>query len=129
MALTFYFYEALGRQYDALLQQGGGGAAPGAARSLVCGGLGGGLAKLLTYPLDTVKKRMQVHPALYPSTARALLRIARSAEGPGGLFKGLAPALGKAAASSALGFGCYEGAARGLRWLALPLLVEAQREE
>jgi hypothetical protein len=118
MALTFYFYEAL--------QEALAGALPPAlapARSLLAGGLGGGAAKLLTYPLDTVKKRMQVLPERYPSALRALRAIAGSAEGPAGLFKGLAPALAKAAASSALGFGCYEGVGGALAWAAVPGLA------
>jgi hypothetical protein len=118
MALTFYFYEAL--------QEALAGALPPAlapARSLLAGGLGGGAAKLLTYPLDTVKKRMQVLPERYPSALRALRTIAGSAEGPAGLFKGLAPALAKAAASSALGFGCYEGVGGALAWAAVPGLA------
>jgi hypothetical protein len=49
--------------------------------------------------------------------------IAGSAEGPAGLFKGLAPALAKAAASSALGFGCYEGVGGALAWAAVPGLA------
>ena len=120
MALTFYFYEAL--------QEALGGALPlppalAPARSLLAGGLAGGAAKLLTYPLDTVKKRMQVLPERYPSALRALRAIAGSAEGPRGLFKGLAPALAKAAASSALGFGCYEGVGGALAWAAVPGLA------
>jgi hypothetical protein len=122
MALTFYFYEALGQSFDALLPS----PPPhlGALRSLVCGGLGGGLAKLLTYPLDTVKKRMQVMPHQYPGAWRALEGIALGPEGFRGLFKGLSPALLKAVASSALGFATYDATAQVLFLVGHPLAKE-----
>ena len=133
MALTFFFYEGLSRRFDEALQASSSSSSSSSspsplllhatAKSLVCGGLGGGLAKLLTYPLDTVKKRMQVLPLQYPSTARALLSIASSSEGPRGLFKGLQPALLKAVAGNALGFACFEGAGAALVLLGHPLLV------
>jgi solute carrier family 25 thiamine pyrophosphate transporter 19 len=98
-------------------------------KELLCGGLSGSAVKLALYPLDTVKRRLQVaglqRPATlgpplppYASAASALLSIGRQ-EGwaAAGLYKGAAPALLKSGASAALtfwGMAVFSAAARAL---------------
>lgn len=139
-ALTFGFYEALGRAWDGVLagtsDSGGGvngGLAAASSKALVCGSVGGGLAKLAVYPLDTVKKRMQVearggarqHHAAPPlsTTLSTFVGIVRGEGGVGALFRGLTPSLAKAMASSGLAFTFYEGACWGLVGLGHPWVV------
>lgn len=134
MALTFAFYDALGTAWDTVAAHAlpppsdtSGGAQPssptalGGARALACGALGGTLAKLAVYPLDTVKKRAQVRgmarPAqlgaplpAYASSAHALAHIARSEGVLRGWYKGTAPSLLKAGASAGLTFWTKEAA-------------------
>jgi len=52
------------------------------------GAVAGLLAQSATYPLDVVRRRMQVDPKNYPNELSALRKII-AAEGLGGLFKGL----------------------------------------
>jgi len=85
--------------------------------SLSCGGLAGVCAKLLVYPLDTVKKRLQISgwtgrqglgdTYRYQGAVNCLGTILKI-EGVRGLFKGLSPALLKSAASSSVHFWLYE---------------------
>lgn len=89
------------------------------ARSLACGALAGVLGKLAVYPLDTVKRRMQVQgmarsaaygaPTAYAGTLDALATIAREEGVIGGWYKGTVPALLKSAVSVAVTFWAYEG--------------------
>jgi len=55
---------------------------------LGAGALAGLLAQSLTYPLDIIRRRMQVSPSLYRNEVDAIRRIWRS-EGPSAFFKGL----------------------------------------
>jgi solute carrier family 25 thiamine pyrophosphate transporter 19 len=87
------------------------------------GATAGVLAKVATFPLDTVKKRQQigalpsavgaVAQPRYAGVADALRRIV-AAEGGAALFRGLSPALMKAALSSALIFSFYDFAAAAI---------------
>lgn len=71
----------------------------------LCGGLAGGLSKMIVYPLDTVKRRMQIQvltdtvnsAQTIPKFATAFqcFRSTLAAEGIKGLYKGLGPTLGK----------------------------------
>jgi hypothetical protein len=89
------------------------------ARSLACGALAGVVGKLAVYPLDTVKRRLQVQgmarshaygaPAHYAGTLDALVTIAREEGVVGGWYKGTTPALLKSAVSVAVTFWAYEG--------------------
>ena len=110
-------------------------------RSLLAGGAAGVLGKLAVYPLDTVKRRLQVQgmrgsgggsggggggswgagpPRDYAGTLDALARIARE-EGPlAGWYRGTLPAVLKSAVSVAVTFWAYERCQGGLRaqgWL------------
>ncbi|XP_053850780.1 mitochondrial thiamine pyrophosphate carrier isoform X3 [Vidua macroura] len=87
-------------------------------KNLVCGSCAGVVSKSLTYPLDVVKKRLQVggfeharaafgQVRTYGGFLDCMRQIMRE-EGPGGFFKGLSPSLLKAAFSSGLIFFWYE---------------------
>ena len=115
---------------------------PSALRSLAAGALAGTLGKLVVFPLDVVKRRMQAQTqrrdarygearAPYTGTLDALRSIARE-EGAQGLFKGLAPSLLKAGAAAALTFLVYETAASRLRrveWFSAPAAAKEVVEE
>jgi len=85
--------------------------------SLLCGGLAGLCSKSCVYPLDTVKKRLQISgwegrqglgtTPIYQGTIHCLKDIVRR-EGGKGLYKGISPALLKAAVASSLNFWLYE---------------------
>lgn len=79
---------------------------------LAFGGIAGATAQLVTYPLDVVRRRMQMkgtmeHMFPYDSTRHALVTIVRT-EGAHGLYKGLLPNLLKVAPSVAIAFVTYE---------------------
>ncbi|KFQ30491.1 Mitochondrial thiamine pyrophosphate carrier, partial [Merops nubicus] len=90
----------------------------GNIKNLVCGSCAGIISKTLTYPLDLLKKRLQVGGferarAAFGQvrTYKGLLDCIRQImleEGPGGFFKGLSPSLLKAAVSTGLVFFWYE---------------------
>eukprot|EP00913_Durusdinium_trenchii_P011389 g10699.t1 len=56
---------------------------------LFCGACAGIFAQSTTYPLDIIRRRMQVHPGLYRNELHALRAIYRSEGLVGGLFKGV----------------------------------------
>ncbi|RWS32007.1 mitochondrial thiamine pyrophosphate carrier-like protein [Leptotrombidium deliense] len=91
---------------------------PTAIQSLICGGIAGVTAKVIVYPLDLVKKRMQVQgfnnarqsfgkTVNYSGLFDCLIKVVKM-ESFLGLYKGLYPSLIKAGASSALNFAVYE---------------------
>jgi hypothetical protein len=93
--------------------------------SLLAGGIAGTAGKLATYPLDTVKKRLQVAGMArapvygaaivpYAGTLDALRRIAAEEGVLRGWYKGTAPSLVKAGGGAALMFWSYDAAARAL---------------
>lgn len=94
-------------------------------KSLICGGIGGTAGKLAVYPLDTVKKRLQVQGMVrdarygamrsYDGIWHALVTIAREEGVVRGWYKGTAPSVIKAAAAAGLTFWSYESAASWLR--------------
>jgi len=55
----------------------------------VTGATAGIVAQASTYPLDVVRRRMQVDPASYPSMMVTILRVFREEGIVGGLYKGL----------------------------------------
>ncbi|KAI1232362.1 hypothetical protein IHE44_0006818 [Lamprotornis superbus] len=114
--LQFFFYN--------ILQQFSKWVIPAEAKygasikDLLCGSCAGVVSKSLTYPLDVVKKRLQVggfeharaafgQVRTYGGFLDCMRQIMRE-EGPGGFFKGLSPSLLKAAFSSGLIFFWYE---------------------
>lgn len=91
---------------------------PGNLESLICGSVAGVLSKILIYPLDVSKKRLQVQgfeaarrgfgiTRSYSGLLACLLQVGRE-EGLRGLYKGLSPGLLKAAATAGLHFSIYE---------------------
>ncbi|XP_041473870.1 mitochondrial thiamine pyrophosphate carrier-like [Lytechinus variegatus] len=94
-------------------------------QSLLCGGLAGVCAKSGVYPLDVIKKRLQVQGfeearrpfgrvTHYSGFLHCTTTIAKQ-EGMRGLFKGLSPSLLKAFFSVGLNFAAYE---KCCQWLA-----------
>lgn len=87
-------------------------------KNLLCGGGAGAISKVLTYPLDLFKKRMQVRGFEHARSTfgqvrryKGLLDCARQMlqeEGAQGLYKGLTPSMLKAALSTGLTFFWYE---------------------
>uniref|UniRef100_A0A7N5JFW7 Solute carrier family 25 member 19 n=1 Tax=Ailuropoda melanoleuca TaxID=9646 RepID=A0A7N5JFW7_AILME len=87
-------------------------------KNLLCGSGAGVISKTLTYPLDLLKKRLQVGGferarATFGQVRsyRGLLHCAQQVlreEGPTGFFKGLSPSLLKAALSTGFVFFWYE---------------------
>ncbi|XP_054134614.1 mitochondrial thiamine pyrophosphate carrier [Melozone crissalis] len=114
--LQFFFYNIL-QQFSkwAIPAEAKNGAG---VRNLVCGSCAGVLSKSLTYPLDLVKKRLQVGGFEHARAAFGQVRTyggfldcvrqMMREEGPGGFFKGLSPSLLKAAFSSGFIFFWYE---------------------
>lgn len=79
---------------------------------LSCGSVAGAVAQTGTYPLDVVRRRMQMKGATgelfkYNSTWHAFKVIIKS-EGPYGLFKGMWPNLLKVAPTIGIQFAVYE---------------------
>ena len=90
----------------------------GPAESLVCGATAGMSAKAVVYPLDMIKKRLQVQgfetarqgfgeQRRYDGVLHCIRDVVKT-EGPRGLFKGLAPSLLKSAVASGVNFCLYE---------------------
>ena len=107
------------------LQGGGGGGGGGAgllaiSRNAICGGAAGGLSKLVVYPLDTIKKRLQVQVLTNTLDGAAamprylgvgdLVRKTLRSEGIKGFYKGIGPTTAKAVVSTAVTFAAFEGA-------------------
>ncbi|XP_078257990.1 mitochondrial thiamine pyrophosphate carrier [Rhinoraja longicauda] len=90
----------------------------GNVHNLVCGGCAGIISKTLTYPLDLLKKRLQVdgfqkariafgQVQTYEGFLDCVSQLARG-EGLRGFYKGLSPSILKAAFSTGLIFFWYE---------------------
>lgn len=117
--LQFGFYTFFKTLWEVIFSsKRGPGEAAGVEESLVCGGLSGICGKGVIYPLDMVKKRLQVqgfHQAResfgrvqsYSGMIDCFKVIAKE-EGAAGFFKGLAPSTLKAGFSVALIFCTYE---------------------
>ncbi|PWZ01525.1 mitochondrial carrier [Testicularia cyperi] len=111
VALNFYFYEAA-RKFAMPLD----GSEPSALVKLGCGALAGSISQTVTYPLDVLRRRMQV--AGMKDSAEKLgykdknaidcIRNIVRAEGVTGLYRGLLPNLLKVAPSIGTSFLTYE---------------------
>ena len=111
VALNFYFYEAA-RKYISPLD----GSEPSPLMKLACGALAGSISQTVTYPLDVLRRRMQV-AGMKDSQEKlgykdrnainAIQNIIR-AEGVTGLYRGLLPNLLKVAPSIGTSFLTYE---------------------
>jgi solute carrier family 25 phosphate transporter 23/24/25/41 len=74
---------------------------------LSLGALSGIIAQTICYPLDTVRRRMQLKGVIYPNTAMAFITIAR-VEGLGGFYRGMLPNALKVMPNNAIRFAVYE---------------------
>ncbi|ORZ33272.1 mitochondrial deoxynucleotide carrier protein [Catenaria anguillulae PL171] len=122
MSLTFGTYELLLPMYRSIP------ALPSGSDAVVCGALAGACAKFGVYPLDTIRKRVQVQgPARAQYVVAAPKYVDRTwwrvgalivqREGVRALYRGLVPGIAKAGPSSAVTFWAFE-VARGWceRW-------------
>ncbi|XP_035198632.1 mitochondrial thiamine pyrophosphate carrier isoform X1 [Oxyura jamaicensis] len=114
--LQFSFYNTLKQLSEWMIPAEG--KEGGNVKNLVCGSCAGIISKTLTYPLDLIKKRLQVggferaraafgQVRMYRGLLDCLRQVMRE-EGLGGFFKGLSPSLLKAAVSTGLVFFSYE---------------------
>lgn len=74
---------------------------------LCLGAVSGLVAQTCCYPLDTVRRRMQMAGRNYTSTANAFYTIATK-EGPGGFYKGMTANALKIVPNNAIRFAAYE---------------------
>jgi solute carrier family 25 phosphate transporter 23/24/25/41 len=74
---------------------------------LLLGATAGIIAQTFCYPLDTVRRRMQLKGTTYSSTANAFYTIAAT-EGARGFYKGMAANALKVVPNNALRFAVYE---------------------
>jgi solute carrier family 25 thiamine pyrophosphate transporter 19 len=90
------------------------------SKTAMCGGIAGGISKFIVYPLDTIKKRLQIQvlantldgAQFMPkyNGVSDLVRKTLAAEGIRGFYKGLGPTTAKAVVSTAVTFAAFEGA-------------------
>jgi len=107
VGLNFAIYEFLRK----LISPRDGGQ-PSAIRKLFCGGLSGAVSQTITYPLDVLRRRMQVTGLKslgyeYKNTFSAIQSIIKN-EGYLGFYKGLIPNLLKVSPSIGVSFVTYE---------------------
>ncbi|SNX83494.1 related to mitochondrial carrier protein [Melanopsichium pennsylvanicum] len=115
VALNFYFYEAA-RKYISTSADGLQHDEPSSLAKLGCGALAGSISQTLTYPLDVLRRRMQVagmkdsQEKLGYKDRNAINAIQNivKAEGVTGLYRGLLPNLLKVAPSIGTSFLTYE---------------------
>ena len=121
----FGFYSLFTSLWDSAFKPLAFELSDGLAKSMVCGALAGLCAKTAVYPLDLVKKRLQVQgfgdarkAFGQTSSYRGLvhcLKLTIKEEGVVALFKGLKPSLIKAMLSVGLHFSVYEQSLKLLR--------------
>jgi len=90
------------------------------SKTAMCGGIAGGISKFVVYPLDTIKKRLQIQVLANTLDGAQfmpkyhgvsdLVRKTLAAEGLKGFYKGLGPTTAKAVVSTAVTFAAFEGA-------------------
>jgi Mitochondrial carrier protein len=114
VGLSFAMYEML---RPILPRRNDGSGRPTAVSAIIGGALASGTGQIAAYPLDTVRRRMQVS-GFAPGcdiggvggvggTARAVIGIAKK-EGIRGLFRGLTPNIIKVLPASSVSFVVYE---------------------
>jgi solute carrier family 25 phosphate transporter 23/24/25/41 len=101
-ALNFACYDLVKKQYYTV----SGGQQSGAS-NLVLGGVSGTIAATVCYPLDTVRRRMQMKGKTYDNMFHALRTIG-STEGVRGFYRGWVANTLKVAPMSAIRFVSYE---------------------
>lgn len=119
--VAFYSYEVLKSQMmvrfsfaTKLSLDGSGTVVLTIPATLVCGGLAGAMAQTVSYPLDVVRRKMQVHgmvsdpQATPPRLLHVLLGVYRSAGLVGGVYRGLSLNYYRAMPQVAVSFSVYE---------------------
>jgi len=89
-------------------------------RSLFAGGFSGAASKIVVYPLDTCKKRMQASSftsavAVESTGVAGTLRLIVRQEGIRGLYRGIGPTLLKSAVGTGVTFAVYRGVEGALK--------------
>ncbi|GJJ69091.1 solute carrier family 25 (mitochondrial phosphate transporter), member 23/24/25/41 [Entomortierella parvispora] len=107
VALNFQAYEVLRAHLTPP-----GETSPSVGMKLVCGALAGSFAQTITYPLDVLRRRMQVTGMAsvsykYSSTWDGVKKIIKQ-EGVRGLYKGMVPNYLKVAPAISISFVVYE---------------------
>ena len=120
-ALNFAAYDVIKRwYYDSQFAPAGGGRQSSGA-NLVLGGVAGTLAATVCYPLDTIRRRMQLKGRTYSGMGDALGKI-YATEGVRGFFNGWTANTLKVAPMSAIRFVTYE-------WFKVMLGVQRARSD
>ncbi|KAI9591316.1 mitochondrial carrier domain-containing protein [Syncephalis fuscata] len=107
VALNFQAYEVLRAYFTRP-----GESSPSSVNKLLCGALAGSIAQTITYPLDVLRRRMQVTGMKevgykYRNTWHAIHQVITK-EGILGLYKGMIPNYLKVAPAIGVSFWCYE---------------------
>jgi len=79
------------------------------AKDLFCGTVAGMTARVIEFPLDTIKVRVQGRPDLYTGYVDCTTKILRN-EGVRGLFRGIAAPMAGAGLENAVAFSSYNAA-------------------
>lgn len=110
---NFAAYELLKQQYTKFMG-GGEENQPHTPIKLACGAIAGGFSQTITYPMDLLRRRMQmvglksdVLGYEYTGSFNAISTIIRK-EGVRGLYKGIVPNLLKCSPAQATSFASYE---------------------
>lgn len=104
MGLNFAIYDVLTRDDRRVFLSG------------MAGSLSGAVSKIIVYPIDTVKKRLQAQAAFGPTIGRSsyhgmtdcILKVHKT-EGVGAFYRGLVPSVLKTTLGSGLSFALYRG--------------------
>ncbi|RUS12490.1 mitochondrial carrier domain-containing protein, partial [Endogone sp. FLAS-F59071] len=107
VALNFQFYEIIKKYLTPPDQK-----QPSVVRKLACGALAGSIAQTITYPLDVLRRRMQVTGMAsmnykYKGTWDAATTMIKK-EGVRGLYRGMIPNYLKVAPAISVSFVTYE---------------------
>ena len=119
---TIWMMNEVLRETAARLRGGQQSTAP-VMEKLICGGAAGLVGQWVTYPLDTVRRRMQVAPKTSPRSRSiaATVRHLVATEGPMALFKGFAINWVKGPVASGIRFTVVETVDTMLRARSAPL--------
>lgn len=102
VALNFTVYETCRGMYKD----------PGVVYKLACGGVAGAVAQTFTYPIDVIRRRMQVDPRSVVGTAKQVYHL----HGIRGFYMGLLPNYLKVVPSISVSFVVYEAMVKILHW-------------
>jgi len=111
IGINFAVYESLAAVYRSSSSRSNSNSISSSG-SWWCGFVSGSVAKLLVYPLDTCKKRMQVGGAGAGVGVREVAQRILRTEGMPGFFAGVRPSIAKSGISSGVLFLVYNNATR-----------------